>query len=144
MMWKPSIVSAAIAAYLLAQITAAQTVPDHDVRQEFTGHGSIHVLNTTNLTTASPANDRIGCLNAHGMLTLNDCAIFARLDTDPHTLSSVAGGSNCSFRNPAMPLNTRSVYGGESHAWSCWDEPEGKGAEEWYYTVVSIPSTVHQ
>ncbi|KAL2128459.1 hypothetical protein VTI74DRAFT_9172 [Chaetomium olivicolor] len=102
-----------------------------NVESDFVGRGAIHVLNTTNLTTASPS-DRIGCLNAHGMLTANDCAVFTRLDDLPHALYSEAG--NCSFRNPDMPTNTDSVYGRNTHAWSCGGKREDN-VVEYYYTM---------
>lgn len=141
------------------------TTPSHEVTEDFIGRGTIHILNSTSLSTASPA-DRIGCLNEHGMLisfshytttispssTTNDvnnndssntdknnnankCAIFTRLDSDPHTLSTRKG--NCSFQNTNMPTNRDSYYGGDSHAWFCGEDKEGKGGGEWWYTVVS-------
>ncbi|KAK3899076.1 hypothetical protein C8A05DRAFT_18441, partial [Staphylotrichum tortipilum] len=102
----------------------------------FTGRGQIHVLSSTDITKASPIVDRIGCLNARGMVTSFefDCAVFTRLDDQPHTLSSPLG--ECSFRNQSMPSNKDSVYGRNTHAWWCGGL-SGEGVE-YYYSVVSL------
>ncbi len=124
----------ALGATALPQLpTRAQPSP------AFTGRGEIHLLATTDITKASPITDRIGCLNAHGQATpyAFDCAVFTRLDEQPHTLSSPLGA--CSFMNESMPLNKDSVYGSRTHAWSCG----GRGLDpangvEYYYSMVSV------
>ncbi|EAQ90342.1 predicted protein [Chaetomium globosum CBS 148.51] len=98
---------------------------------EFVGRAQIQVLNSTDVRTAS-LSDRVGCLNARGELTLNDCAVFTRSETPTHTLFTSAG--NCTFQNPNMPRNTDSIYGQNSHAFFCgeadWDQ-----YDEYYYTI---------
>lgn len=93
---------AALTAFLWAQASNA-SAPD-----EFVGRGQIQVLNSTDVSKGSIA-DRVGCLNARGELTLNDCAIFARSETPTHTLFTDSG--NCTFQNTNMPLNKDSIYG---------------------------------
>lgn len=106
-----------------------------DVVDEFVGQGRIHVLNSTDFYTASLA-DRIGCLNAEGWLTLNDCAIFTEIPSRPFSLFTSAG--NCTMQNPDMPLNTDSIYGKDSHAWWCGPKGDWLPYDEYYYTVVSL------
>ncbi|KAK3935093.1 hypothetical protein QBC46DRAFT_424092 [Diplogelasinospora grovesii] len=93
------------------------------------GQGEIHVLNSSSLTDASPA-DKIGCLDEGGMLTMGDCAVFTRLDSYPNTMSSTAG--NCTFSNQNMPVNSDSVYGNNSHAWSCMSDHVGVISDQLY------------
>lgn len=140
----PALTSLLLLPALLSFSTLTAAVnTQHDVTLDFTGRAQIHVLNTTDLTKASPLADRIGCLDAHGMLTSTeeDCAVFTRLSDLPYTLSTPAG--NCSFRDENMPLNRDSVYGRNTHAWSCG---RGAGGEdkgvEYYYTIVSDPPLV--
>ncbi|KAH6637214.1 hypothetical protein F5144DRAFT_620262 [Chaetomium tenue] len=106
-----------LSALLWAQASHA-SAPD-----EFVGRAQIQVLNSTDVRTAS-LTDRVGCLNARGELTLNDCAVFTRSETSTHTLFTSAG--NCTFQNPNMPRNTDSIYGQSSHAFFCgeadWDQ----------------------
>lgn len=101
--------------------------------QTFEGSGTISVLSSNNFMTANPVTMTIGCIDATGTLTMDDCAVFTRLDVYPYTLSSSAG--NCSFLNETSPANTDSVYGNHSYAWTCWDH-ESVAADE-LYTVVS-------
>jgi len=115
--------------------TAIPVVPRE--APEFVGRGQIHVIRSDSLAKASP-DQRIGCLNAAGQLTLFDCAIFSKIDTTyPRTvtglLSSPAG--DCSFTNKAMPTNKDSVYGKNSHAWSCGVDNNAATSGEVYYTV---------
>ncbi|GAB1318210.1 Ecp2 effector protein domain-containing protein [Madurella fahalii] len=104
-----------------------------DASDEFVGQGQILVLNSSNIGAATP-DDRIGCLNKHGMLTLSDCATFTRSDQIPQ-LSTSEGG--CSFQNPDMPTNKDSIYGRNTHAWSCGDypAPDGTPVAETYYSL---------
>jgi hypothetical protein len=93
---------AALSALLWAQASHASAT------DEFVGRAQIQVLNSTDVRTGSIA-DRVGCLNARGELTLNDCAVFTRSETSTHTLFTDAG--NCTFQNPNMELNKDSIYG---------------------------------
>ncbi|KAL2262876.1 hypothetical protein VTK26DRAFT_9140 [Humicola hyalothermophila] len=125
---------------ILTLPTAADNAPADappSAVDSFTGHGTIHVLNSSSPATASIA-DSIGCLNERGLLVSasqggggGGCAVFARADAAPHTLSTRAG--DCSFRNPDMPTNEDSVYGRDGHAWSC--VPAADVGFETYYTV---------
>ncbi|KAK4237074.1 hypothetical protein C8A03DRAFT_35005 [Achaetomium macrosporum] len=131
--------AAGLAVLLLLSLPAITTAQSgsHNVIDDFLGRAHIHVLNNTNTSTADPVADRIGCLNAQGWLTLDDCAVFTRAD-DPnvhHTLSTSAG--NCSFQDPAMPKNVDSVYGSNTHAWSC-GPGAGDGMVEYYYTITGF------
>ncbi|KAK0712498.1 hypothetical protein B0T26DRAFT_714492 [Lasiosphaeria miniovina] len=121
------------AAVLLSTVTAFPTPPN-----EFSGRGKIWVLNSTDLLDALPS-DRIGCLDAHGALTFNRCAVFTQLDQAPHTLSSRIG--SCGFRDENMPTNKDSYYGRDSHAWACQpgDAAVRSPPDENYYTLVSSP-----
>ncbi|KAK4225841.1 hypothetical protein QBC38DRAFT_420439 [Podospora fimiseda] len=103
----------------------------NEVTKDFVGLGQIHVLNSDSFFSASPEN-RIGCINEQGLLTIDDCAVFSRLDAPPHTLSSARG--DCSFRNTRMPNNKDSWYGKNSYAWSCGRELTDETGES-YYTV---------
>ncbi|KAK3306154.1 uncharacterized protein B0T15DRAFT_219175 [Chaetomium strumarium] len=139
----PTWAAAGLSALAMLSLPAASTarvaaVVSRDSVSEFVGRAQIHVLNSTDISTADPVANRIGCLNAQGLLTLDDCAVFTRAD-DPnthHTLSTSLG--NCSFQNPNMPLNVDSIYGRDTHAWSCGPEsdPAGLGGlAEYYYTI---------
>ncbi|KAJ6489922.1 hypothetical protein C8R45DRAFT_1096896 [Mycena sanguinolenta] len=77
------------------------------------GTGYIHVLNSTNWTTATAA-DSVGCLKAAGRFVLNDCAVFTHLDVAPYGLSTSAG--ICTFYDTSMPANTAAIYGGPESA----------------------------
>jgi hypothetical protein len=59
--------------------------------QSFTGSARLTALRSTNLVTADPAVHRVGCLDASGALTLNDCAIFTAEDTPVHNIHSDVG-----------------------------------------------------
>ncbi|KAI1205166.1 uncharacterized protein F4807DRAFT_444207 [Annulohypoxylon truncatum] len=88
------------------------------VAQDFSGSGQIWIINSTSLGGATPA-ESIGCLDATGALSLDDCATFTKLSTYPLTVSSEAG--NCTFDDSSQPANTDSVYGAHSYAWHCLD-----------------------
>jgi hypothetical protein len=132
---------AALVALSLPATSAARAITARDSVSDFVGSAQILVLNSTDITTADPVADRIGCLNARGLLTLDDCAVFTRAD-DPnthHTLSTSLG--NCSFQNPNMPLNVDSIYGSNTRAWSCGPDADPgnfDGLAEYYYTIVSL------
>ncbi|KAK0609940.1 hypothetical protein B0T17DRAFT_629472 [Bombardia bombarda] len=116
---------------LLPPTAHAQT---NDVTKLFVGQGQIAVLNSTSLAYASPA-DKIGCLSSLGNFTASaaECAVFTRIDAYPHTLLTTAG--NCSFRNKNMPVNSDSVYGKNTHSWSCGTDKVETVPDETYYTV---------
>ena len=112
----------------------------------FTGRGLIHVLNSTDLTKASPTANIIGCLDQHGQLVTastlpSQCALFTRADALPNVLSTSAG--NCSFLDPSTPQNKDSIYGRNTHAWWCGGSAgDGSGGLEYYYTLVSPASSL--
>ncbi|KAJ6489920.1 hypothetical protein C8R45DRAFT_826212 [Mycena sanguinolenta] len=92
------------------------------------GTGYIHVLNSTNWTTATAA-DSVGCLNAAGRFVLDDCAVFTHLDVAPYGLSTSAG--ICTFYDTSMPTNTASPSGAFTYALTC-QTPESAQATEFY------------
>lgn len=145
MMWK-ALLPGGLAVLLAVAVTPARGQDKGDVRDLFRGQGQIHVLNSSDFNTASPA-DRIGCFNEHGLLTLNDCAVFTHVH-DQQTVADwlTTSVGNCSFKNPNMPKNTDSYYGSDTVAWSCVDSSVvdfvpggGLNTGEHYYTIVSKP-----
>ncbi|KAJ6489973.1 hypothetical protein C8R45DRAFT_1138892 [Mycena sanguinolenta] len=94
------------------------------------GTGYIHVLNSTNWTTATGA-DSVGCLNAAGRFVLDDCAVFTHFDAMPYGLSTSAG--ICTFYDTSMPANTASPYGAFTYALTC-QTPESAQAT-YFYTI---------
>jgi len=97
----------------------------------FTGQGYIHVLQGA--PESAVPSDKIGCMSASGALTLSDCGVFTRVE--PSGISSPLG--NCTFQDTTQPLNTDSLYGKGSHAWSC-----ATGVDtsiDRFYTFVSAP-----
>jgi hypothetical protein len=117
----------------LAALAWTQTTYAGDVQDGFTGSAKIFVLNTTSFQGVTK-DQKVGCLNVHGMLTANDCAVFTRDDNFPNMLSTRKG--NCTFRDPNMPTNRDSYYGRDTHAWSCGTAADERSSEV-YYTVVS-------
>lgn len=99
-----------------------------------TGSGTIAVLvgdnSTTSYTTTTPA-DVVGCLNAQGKLTANDCATFT---VDGYRILTEAGA--CSFYNSSQPANTADVYGNNVYAFYCW-EHDTMSTDTQFYTIVS-------
>lgn len=118
----------------LAALIWAQAVYAGDVRNAFTGRAQILVLNSTSFEGVT-REQKVGCLNAHGMLTADDCAVFTREDDFPNMLSTKKG--KCTFRDPNMPTNRDSIYGRDTHAWSCGTAADERSSEV-YYTVVSL------
>jgi hypothetical protein len=119
-------------------VQAVNNAPD-----QFKGTGLIYVFNNTDFETIDPAAPD-GCLNARGLLTLDDCAVFLRKEGTASapggSLSTLAG--RCSFRNRSMPENVESVYGKGSFAWRCGEGGiggigGGEEESESYYTMVS-------
>lgn len=106
--------------------------------QTFEGSGTISVLSSDSFTTATP-DDSIGCLNAYGLLTLDDCAIFTRADDYPHSLSTSVG--NCTFFNTSSPENVDSAYAQLSHAFSCSEDWVATTSDELYTIVSEIKRT---
>jgi len=115
------------ATFLLLSLLAptfASPVPSEDTASQ--SQGFIYVLPAkgTNLLWASP-KEAVGCLNKRGLLTLDDCAVFSRLQGGQGTLSTASG--LCSFQDSTMPANKESVYGKGTYAWSCNGVGDGKG-----------------
>ncbi|KAI2606358.1 uncharacterized protein GGS25DRAFT_533434 [Hypoxylon fragiforme] len=87
--------------------------------QDFSGSGEIHIINSTDFGSATPA-ESIGCLDVNGAFTTSldsGCATFTRLAQSPGTVSTDAG--NCSFTDASQPANTDNPYGANSYAWHC-------------------------
>ncbi|KAK4035444.1 hypothetical protein C8A01DRAFT_17861 [Parachaetomium inaequale] len=120
-----------LSALLWTQAARADSV------DEFVGSARIQVLNITSFWDDGALDSRIGCINAAGMLTLDDCAVFTRFDASPNTLYTKAG--NCTFQNPNMPMNTDSIYGQNTPAWWCGERGDWPMYEEWYYTLNGQP-----
>jgi hypothetical protein len=120
----------ALSALLWTQAAHADSSDDPG----FVGSARIHVLNITDLWDEKPLDKRIGCVNAAGRLTLDDCAVFTRFDALPNTVYTDAG--NCTFQNPHMPMNTDSIYGQNTPAWWCGERGDWPMYEEYYYTLV--------
>ncbi|KAI2463649.1 hypothetical protein F4781DRAFT_110546 [Annulohypoxylon bovei var. microspora] len=102
-----------------AYITLGALFATAAVAQDFSGSGQIFILNSTSLGGASPS-DRIGCLDATGAFSLDDCATFTKSNTSPLSISSIVG--NCTFADASQPANTDNVYGAQSYAWHCLDD----------------------
>lgn len=86
------------------------------VAQDFSGSGQIYVINNTDWKTATP-DQSIGCLDARGSFSEDNCATFTKLGVYPNTLSTSVG--NCSFTDSTQPANTDNAYGSHSYAWHC-------------------------
>ncbi|KAL1591868.1 hypothetical protein SLS59_009995 [Nothophoma quercina] len=90
-------------------------------QKDFTGTGNIYVLNSSDWRTASPTEDKIGCLSESGKLITSRktkaCGTFTRMDVFPYTLSTSKG--NCTFDDQSQERNTDSKYGQNDHAWNC-------------------------
>ncbi|KAK3312978.1 hypothetical protein B0H66DRAFT_595459 [Apodospora peruviana] len=132
---------------LTASVTSAPvTPPAPNNVQQFVGKGKIAAVAGSFFDSDDALIDsqKVGCLNAAGVLTLDDCAVFSRSDSYPNTLSTSAG--DCTFHNTRMPLNTDSFYGQTSHAWYCGELDDAHrenlaelkdpaAPQETYYTV---------
>ncbi|KAJ3530315.1 hypothetical protein NM208_g9377 [Fusarium decemcellulare] len=106
---------------LLAMTVAAQA-PD------LSGKGHVLVLNGTGGMKDQTVADRIGCLDAEGFLTLDDCAVFSDVQTRPKT-----SAGECNFEDEDQPVNTDSHYGKSDHAFHCYP---GAEAQPWpFYSV---------
>ena len=107
-------------------------------QKDFTGIGNIYVLNSSDWPTASPTNDKIGCLSEQGKLISTEsrepCGTFTRKDRYPYTLSTRIG--NCTFQDQSQERNTDSKYGASDHAWSCNASYESDIYDQ-LYTIVS-------
>lgn len=105
---------------------------------DLVGKGTVAVLNGTNIDKLS-LNDKIGCLDANGALTLKDCAEFTiiqppEFDGLLRLLSSDAG--LCTFQNEKQPTNKDSIYGQRDHAWSCYENHPADEYQQAVYTLV--------
>lgn len=120
-------------------LAASTTTHAQSVEAEFHGRGRVFVLNNDIIEKATP-RDTIGCLNAHGVVTLNDCAVFTRSEDWPNELVSSEG--LCTFRDTSTAENLASVYGRNSFAFSCAKRElrTPMWAGEPWYTVVSFLS----
>ncbi|KAI1394301.1 uncharacterized protein F4822DRAFT_387859 [Hypoxylon trugodes] len=86
------------------------------VAQDFSGSGQVFIVNSTELSKASP-DQIIGCLDATGAVSESNCGTFTKLNTYPNTLQSSVG--NCTFTDSTQPANTDNAYGAHSYAWHC-------------------------
>lgn len=107
---------------LSATATAAPTI---------SGSGIISVVVGGTFDTANPSNSTVGCINAAGKVTQDDCATFT---VDEYHISTAQG--ICSFHNASEPANTDSLYGAYVYAFTCWDH-ETVSTDVQFYTVVS-------
>ncbi|KAF3002915.1 hypothetical protein E8E13_002639 [Curvularia kusanoi] len=109
-------------------------------QQDFTGTGNIYVLNSTNWPTASPTNDKIGCLSELGKLISTEskegCGVFTRADSYPYTLSTKEG--NCTFTDKSQERNTDSKYGKLDYAWNCNSTYDSVIYDQ-LYTITGFP-----
>jgi len=80
-------------------------------------------------------SDRVGCVNAAGQLTVNDCAVFTHEPNYPYQAYSAAG--NCSFFNPHAPVNKGSSFPTTVIAWTCAAENGAVTVMDDLYTIVS-------
>lgn len=99
--------------------------------QSITGSGTISVVVGGTWATADPANSTVGCINAAGKVTMDDCATFTVADYHITTAEGV-----CSFHNSSQPANTDDVYGDYVYALTCWDHAM-TSTDVQFYTVVS-------
>lgn len=107
-------------------------------QKDFTGLGNIYVLESENWSTASPTEDRIGCLSEQGKLIPTKgkapCGVFTRKESYPYTLSTKKG--NCTFNDESQERNTDSVYGRMDFALNCNATYESVIYDQ-FYTIVS-------
>ncbi|KAK0751255.1 hypothetical protein B0T18DRAFT_318669 [Schizothecium vesticola] len=110
-----------------------RTAYAEDVNFLFTGQAHISVLNFTTSYELTTPNNSIGCLNARGALTLNDCAVFTKTEfaAPLWTQQIVTARGPCSFRDNTTVTNAKSAYGWDDHALSCTEGYEREG----FYTV---------
>lgn len=125
-MLAPSILTLAAGLLLSPLATATST-------GTITGSGTISVIvnatsHSINFSTGLPSQ-AVGCLNAAGKVTLDDCAVFT---AEAYHVSTSEGA--CSFHNASQPANTDDVYGDSVYAFSCWDH-ETVSTDVQFYTV---------
>ena len=110
-------------------------------QKDFTGTGNIYVLNSSDWRTASPTEDKIGCLSESGKLITSRktkaCGTFTRMDVFPYTLSTSKG--NCTFDDQSQERNTDSKYGQNDHAWNCNATFQSDIYDQLYTIVSSAP-----
>lgn len=102
--------------------------------QAIAGSGTISVVVGGTFVTADPSNSTVGCLNAVGKVTLDDCATYTVADYHISTTEGI-----CSFSNSSQPANTDAVYGTYVYAFTCWDHT-AVSTDVQFYTVVSNTS----
>lgn len=84
---------------------------------DLTGSGHILVLNSTeSLEYQATLEDKIGCINDAGQLTVDDCAVFTTLRTAPQSSAGL-----CDFSDTSQPENVNSKYGRGTYGFSCWE-----------------------
>ncbi|KAI6084619.1 hypothetical protein F4821DRAFT_167027 [Hypoxylon rubiginosum] len=105
------------------------------VAQDFSGSGQIYVINNTDWKTATP-DQSIGCLDARGSFSEDNCATFTKLGVYPNTLSTSVG--NCSFTDSTQPANTDNAYGSHSYAWHCRPSFSATVTDS-FYTIKGLP-----
>ncbi|KAI1466160.1 uncharacterized protein F4812DRAFT_98914 [Daldinia caldariorum] len=101
------------------------------VAQLTDGKGEIHVVKSTSLKDALPANS-IGCLDAKGGFTETDCATFTISDNGPNTLFLSSDAGNCTFSDTTQPANTDSRYGSKAHAFVCREDYKVANVDAFY------------
>ncbi|RYP66894.1 hypothetical protein DL771_007551 [Monosporascus sp. 5C6A] len=92
--------------------------------------GNLYLVPTD--PTTDPMN-HIGCLDATGRLTLDDCATFtweAEAITGGNLVSAVAGP--CTVNDESQPTNEDAVYGGDVHALFC---SQDAAPDTQFYTI---------
>lgn len=133
-----TLVSAALG-LLFSCLAVAQRPPI-----EVVGKGTIAVLNGTSFDKNLTIDDKVGCLNANGALTLDDCAIFTVVEPEEfdgllRLLSTKAG--ICTFQNKDQPKNVDSEFGKSNPSFSCYpDHPKTENGEAFYTIVCSLPA----
>ncbi|KAF3765015.1 hypothetical protein M406DRAFT_331329 [Cryphonectria parasitica EP155] len=113
-------------------------VPRASTSGDLTGSGTLQVVigsggnvsATTDFSTSTPA-DIVGCLNAAGQFTLDDCATYTVTDTYYVETSN----GICSFYNSSSPANTDDYYGAYDYALTCWEHTGVIGSDVTFYTV---------
>ncbi|KAK4217519.1 hypothetical protein QBC37DRAFT_470677 [Rhypophila decipiens] len=129
-MKQTTMLSASLGLALAGLVNAAEFI-------DVVGKGTVAVLNGTDIDKLTLA-DRIGCLNANGALTLDDCAVFTIYEPEEYDgllrlMTTEAG--NCTFQDETQPTNVDSIYGKGDHAWSCDGEHPQADIYDGVYTL---------
>ncbi|KAJ1562396.1 hypothetical protein HK405_012620 [Cladochytrium tenue] len=127
--------SAALVALSALAAAAASAAQGASVTAEFTGTGTISVLNGTNGYSSTPA-EAVGCLDAAGQLTADTtaCAEFTAVGASAGVAKGLATASgNCTFYDDAAPKNTDSSLGNVGEALRCLDHV--LATDDTFYTI---------